>query len=133
MCRLLMLIAAASIAGGSFITTCFAQNTREAVVPPASLHPPINLDADTLRARLAPSHLGLKPNTSPNSSGIGLPYGIDYSREAKGLLVPLDQKNEWGVGVGLNLNSSDVVELSPSSALGQQLKRAPGLMLHRKF
>jgi hypothetical protein len=133
MCRLLMLAAATSIACCAFINASFAQSTRETVTPPANLHPPINLDADTLRARIAPSHLGLKPNSYSNSGGLGLPYGIDYSREAKGLVVPLDQRSEWGVGVGLNLNSSEVVELSPSSALGQQLKRAPGVMLNRKF
>jgi len=128
MYRWLMLIAAST-----FVTTCFAQNTGDTNAPPANLHPPINLDADTLRARLAPSHLGLKPQSSANSGGIGLPYSIDYSREAKGLVVPLDQKSEWGVGVGMNLNSSEVVELSPNSAMSQQLKRAPGLMLNRKF
>jgi len=133
MYRLLMLIAAASIATGAFVTTCFAQNTRDAAIPPADLLPPVNLDANTLRSRFAPSHLGLKPNSSANSSSIGLPFGIDYSREAKGLVMPLDQKNEWGVGIGLNLNSSKVIELSPSGALGLQPKSAPGLMLHRKF
>jgi hypothetical protein len=47
--------------------------------------------------------------------------------------MPLDQKSEWGVGVGLNINSSTPVELSPNGILGLQPKRAPGLMLHKKF
>jgi hypothetical protein len=33
----------------------------------------------------------------------------------------------------MNLNSAEVVELSPNSALGLQPKRAPGLMLNKKF
>ena len=128
MYRTLMLIAA-----GSFVTTCLAQSAGDAVSPPANLHPPINLDSDTLRARLAPGQFGLKPPTSNLAAGITLPFGIDYHRDAKGLLMPLDQKNEWGVGIGLNLNSSSIVELSPSGVLGLSPKRAPGVMLNRKF
>lgn len=133
MVRLTMLIAAASIAGGAYVTTCTAQNTREPVSPPADLHPPVNLDADTLRARFAPSHLGLKPQPGASLGGYSLPFGLDYSHEAKSVLVPLDDKREWGVGVGLNLNAPSVVELSPNSVLGLQPKRAPGLMLNKKF
>ncbi len=128
MYRTLMLIAA-----GSFVTTCFAQSAGDTVSPPANLHPPINLDSDTLRATLAPRQFGLKPPTSNLPAGITLPFGIDYHRDAKGLLMPLDQKNEWGVGIGLNLNSSSIVELSPSGVLGLSPKRAPGVMLNRKF
>lgn len=128
MYRTLMLIAA-----GSFVTNCLAQSAGDTVSPPANLHPPINLDADTLRARLAPSQLGLKPQTSNLPGGITLPFGIDYHRDTKGLVMPLDPKNEWGVGVGLNLNSSSIVELSPSSVLGLSPKRAPGVMLNKKF
>lgn len=110
----------------------FAQNTY---APPADLHPPINLDADTLRSRLLNGQLGLKPgHGASNLSASGLPYGIDYNRDAKSLVVPIDEKNEWGVGVGLNMNSSKVIELSPGSALGlQPANRAPGVMLHKKF
>jgi hypothetical protein len=133
MYRLLMLIAATSIAVGACVSNCVAQSTRDTISPPADLHPPINLDADTLRARFALSHLGLKPQTPPNSDGIALPFGLDYNRSAKALVMPLDQKSEWGVGVGLNMNSAPVVELSPSSVLGLQPKRAPGIMLHGKF
>ena len=62
-----------------------------------------------------------------------LPFGLSYIREAKGLVMPLDQKSEWGVGIGLNINSSNSVELSPSNSLGLVPKRTPGLMLHKKF
>ena len=132
--RTLMLLAAATLAAGSIATGSFAQSTGTTMSPPADLHPPIQLDADTLRAKLTPSHLGLKPQSAGTADGgIALPFGLNYSREAKGLVVPLDQKSEWGIGVGLNLNSSNTVELSPSSSLGLQPKRAPGIMLQKKF
>jgi len=131
MVRSLTLIAAAMAAVAICALPAVAQNAGQNVAPPADLHPPINLDADTLRARFAPGNLGLKPNSG---GGIALPYGIDYNREAKSLVMPLDDKNEWGVGVGLNMNSSKIIELSPGSVLGlQQPNRAPGLMLHKKF
>lgn len=129
-----MLIAAtAGLITSALVATCMAQEATYSAAPPANLHPPVTLDADTLRARLAPSRLGLKPQPSSNPLGITLPFGLDYNRQTKSLFVPLDQKSEWGVGVGLNLNSSETVELSPSSVLGLQPKRAPGLMLNRKF
>jgi hypothetical protein len=131
MFRSLTLVATAAVAAAIYALPADAQSTGQTVAPPADLHPPINLDADTLRARFASGHLGLKPGTG---NGTALPYGIDYNREAKSIIVPLDEKNEWGVGVGLNMNSSKIIELSPGSALGlQQPNRAPGLMLHKKF
>jgi hypothetical protein len=133
MYRLTILAAAASIVAGTYVATCAAQSVREPVSPPAALHPPANLDADTLRAKFAPSKLGLKPQAGANLGGVALPFGMDYSHEAKGVLMPLDEKREWGVGVGLNLNAPTVVELSPNSVLGLQPKRAPGLMLNKKF
>ena len=129
--RSLTLVAAVAIAAALHALPAFAQDAGQNIAPPADLHPPINLDADTLRARFANGQLGLKPSAG---SGTALPYGIDYNREAKSLVMPLDQKSEWGVGVGLNLNSSKIIELSPSGVLGlQQPNRAPGIMLHGKF
>ena len=129
--RSLSLIAAITVAVALHTTSGFAQNMGENITPPVDLHPPINLDADTLRARFAPSHLGLKPNTP---AGTALPFGIDYNRESKSLVMPIDRKSEWGVGIGLNLNSSKIIELSPGGVLGlQQPNRAPGIMLHGKF
>ena len=72
-----------------------AQSGGQNVPPPAELHPPINLDADTLRARFATGYVGLKPNAT---SDVSLPYGINYNRETKGLIVPIDEKNEWRSG-----------------------------------
>jgi len=131
--RLLMLIAAPTIAAGFVVSDAVAQNATFGAAPPADLHPPINLDADTLRAQLTPSQLGLKHKSASSANGIGLPFGMTYNREAKGLVVPLDQKSEWGVGVGLNVNSTTPVELSPGSTLSVPPKRTPGLMLHKKF
>ena len=133
MYRLPMQIAAATIATGLFAANSFAQNATYGAAPPANLHPPINLDADTLRAQLTPGQLGLKPHAGATASGIGLPFGLNYNRDTKGLVMPLDEKSEWGVGVGLQINSSRTVELSPSNTLGLEPKRAPGLMLHKKF
>jgi hypothetical protein len=126
--RLTMLIVAALYA-----TSGVAQSLREPVAPPAELHPPANLDADTLRSKFIPSQLGLKPQTGSKLGGVELPFGMDYSNEAKSVLMPLDNKREWGVGVGLNLNAPSVVELSPNSVLGLQPKRAPGVMLNKRF
>ncbi|MDB5812280.1 MAG: hypothetical protein JWN94_4402 [Betaproteobacteria bacterium] len=124
----LILIAAAAAA--ALAAPAFAQN----LAPPADLHPPINLDADTLRSRFSTSNLGLKPSTIKNAPATGLPFGIDYNREVKSFMVPIDEKNEWGVGVGLNLNASKIIELSPGSVLGlQQPNRAPGVTFHKKF
>ncbi len=131
--RALPLIAGAVFTAAISATPLFAQNTGEVLVPPADLHPPINLDSDTLRARFGSSNLGLKPSNVPGAAS-ALPYGIDYNREARSLVMPLDRKSDWGVGVGLNMNSSKIIELSPGSVLGlQQPNRAPGLMLHGKF
>ena len=131
--RIVFLLAAATVTAGSAATVCWAQNMVNPGSPPSELHPPIKLDADTLRAKLTPSNLGLKP-LSGAPGGVELPFGLTYSSAAKSVLIPLDQKNEWGVGIGLNMNSSTVVEMSPSSSLGlQPSKRTPGVMLQKKF
>jgi len=132
--RALPLIAGAVFTAAISISPVYAQSTGEGLVPPADLHPPINLDSDTLRARFGSSNLGLKPSNVSGAAS-ALPYGIDYNRETRSLVVPLDRKNDWGVGVGLNMNtSSRIIELSPGGVLGlQQPNRAPGLMLHGKF
>src|SRR4051812_47066963 len=120
----------AAVTAAALAPAAIAQNGA----PPADLHPPINLDADTLRSRFATGNLGLKPSTGQSAPAAALPFGIDYNREVRGLMVPIDEKNEWGVGVGLNMNQSKVIELSPGSALGlQQPNRTPGLTLHKKF
>ncbi|MBI4189938.1 MAG: hypothetical protein HY525_05305 [Betaproteobacteria bacterium] len=132
--RLLMLLAAGTLAVGSIALQAHAQSAgATASPPPADLSPTQKIDLDVLRSKLAPGTLGLKPNSGAKE-GIDLPYGINYSSEAKSIFVPLDQKNEWGVGLNLDVNSSRAVELAPaSSPLGLQPKRTPGLMLQKKF
>ena len=133
MYRCLMLTAAVIAAVHISVATSYAQNAGTVITPPADLHPPVNLDADTLRARLTPSQLGLKPQSGNRSLGVDLPFGLSYSHDAKGVVMPLDPKNEWGVGVGLNMNAPNTVELSPNSSLGLQPKRTPGVMLNKRF
>ena len=60
--RALPLIAGAVFTAAISISPVYAQSTGEGLVPPADLHPPINLDSDTLRARFGSSNLGLKPS-----------------------------------------------------------------------
>lgn len=132
MYRLLMLNAAATITAGLLVANSFAQNATYGAAPPVDLHPPVQLDAAALRAQLAPGpgHIGLKPQSA---TGVELPLGLSYNRDARGLVMSIDQKNEWGVGVGLNVNSTAPVEVSPGNTLGLQPKRTPGLMLQKKF
>lgn len=131
--RMMTLIAASVAVTGLCVPNACAQNIAANIAPPADLHPPVNLDADTLRAQFSRSQLGLKPQTTASESGIELPFGLSYNRDAKSLVMPLDQKSEWGIGVGLNINSPSSVGLSPSSPFGLIPKRTPGLMLHKKF
>ena len=76
--------------------------------------------------------VGLRRPATSLRERIDLPFGLNYNREAKSLLMPLDDKNEWGVGVNMNLSATPAVE-TPQSGLQLAPKRTPGLMLHRKF
>ena len=131
--RLMTLIAASMAVAGFCVPVAIAQNAAANLAPPAGLQPPANLDADSLRAQFTRSQLGLKPQTDSAISGMDLPFGLSYNRDAKGLTMPLDEKNEWGIGVGLNINSSSAVDSAISNPLGLAPKRTPGLMLHKKF
>ncbi len=131
--RMMTLIAASVAVTGLCVPNACAQNIAANIAPPADLHPPVNLDADTLRAQFTRSQLGLKPHTAESVSGIELPFGLSYNRDAKGVVMPLDQKSEWGVGVGLNVNSASAVDPAISNPLGLVPKRTPGLLLHKKF
>ena len=136
--RMLMLVTATALVAGSAATGSFAQSAGVAALPPADLNPTarpdtdIRIDTDTLRSTLAPGALGLRPNSAP-TAGADLPFGLRYSGDAKSVIMPLDEKNEWGVGLNFNLNSPPPVELAPNSALGLQPKRSPGVMLQRRF
>ena len=130
--RMLTLFTATTLAASSVATGSFAQSAGVAVLPPADLNPTAKIYVDTLRSRLVPSSLGLKPNPATRQ-GSDLPYGLTYSGDAKSVMMPLDQKNEWGVGLNLNVNSLPTVELAPSSSLSLQPRRTPGVMLQRRF
>jgi hypothetical protein len=88
--------------------------------------------ADSIRAWVTTSALGLKPQ-SARAKASGLPFGMNYSGHTTTLLVPIDSKNEWGIGVQFNLSAPRSIELAPPSALGLQPKRALGLTLQKSF
>lgn len=131
--RMAMLLAATTVAAGTTATSSLAQSAGTSIPTFAELRAPIDPGADTPRSRLAPGSIGLRPHASGTYQGIDLPFGMNYSRETKSLVVPLDQKNEWGVGLNLNLNSVPAIEQSPSAGIGLQPKRTPGVTLHKKF
>jgi hypothetical protein len=131
--RKLLLFAAASVAAGSFTMIPPARSADAS--PSAELRAPNDTEADSLYYRLVePSTLGLKPRTGGAKHGIDLPFGMNYNWETKILMMPLDQKSEWGVGLNLNLNSAPAsLEQSPSSGIGLQPRRTPGVTLQKKF
>jgi hypothetical protein len=88
--------------------------------------------ADSIRAWVTSSALGLKPQ-SARAKASGLPFGMNYSGQTTTLLVPIDAKHEWGIGVQFNLSAPRSIELAPPSALGLQPKRALGLTLQKSF
>jgi len=131
--RLLMLLAASSLAAGSIALHAQAQNANTDASPQAELRPPASVDFDTLRARLAPSAFGLKPQSASSKEGLALPFSLNYSRETKSVMMPLDEKNAWGIGLMFNVNSAPGLEPATAPALGLQPKRTPGIMLQKKF
>ena len=96
---------------------------------PATLQPPSRTAIDAFTSQ---ESVGLRRPANNLRERIDLPFGLNYNRDAKSLLMPLDDKNEWGVGVNLNLGATPTVE-TPQSGLQLAPKRTPGLMLHRKF
>lgn len=96
---------------------------------PATLQPPSRTAVEAFTSQ---ESIGLRRPAANLHERIDLPFGLNYNRDAKSLLMPLDDKNEWGVGVNLNLNATPSVD-TPQSGLQLAPKRTPGLMLHRKF
>lgn len=132
--RLLMLVTAAALAAPAIAADSVAQQKGITITPTVDSQSARKVDLDAVREPIAPGALGLRPQTTRAREGITLPFGLNYSGEAKSIFMPLDQKNEWGVGLNLDVNSSRAVELAPaSSPLGLQPKRTPGLMLQKKF
>ena len=131
--RLLMLLAAGSLAAGSTALHAQAQSATADASTQAELRPPANADLDAFRTRLTPSAFGLKAQSASGKEGIVLPFSINYSSVTKSVMMPLDEKNTWGVGVMLNVNSGPGLEPTTAPALGLQPKRTPGIMLQKKF
>jgi hypothetical protein len=131
--RLLMLLAASSLAAGSIALHAQAQSANTDASPQAELRPPANVDFDTWRAPPAPGAFGLRPQSTSRREGLALPFSLNYSRETKSVMMPLDEKNTWGVGVMFNLYSAPGLEPTTAPALGLQPKRTPGIMLQKKF
>ncbi len=131
--RLLMLLAAGSLAAGSIALHAQAQSANPEASPRAELRPPVSVDFDTFRARLAPSPFGLKPKSGGSKEGLALPFSLNYSRETRSVMMPLDEKNTWDVGVMLNVNSAPGLEPATAPALGLQPKRTPGILLQKRF
>jgi hypothetical protein len=131
--RKLMLLTATTLAAAAITVNSLAQNAAASIPASAELRAPIDTGEDMLRSRQTPSTFGLKPQPGSANPGIALPFGMNYSRETKSLMMPLDPKSEWGVGLNLNVNSSPGLEQSPSSGLGLQPKRTPGVTLQKKF
>ncbi len=131
--RLLMLLAASSLAAGSIALHAQAQSANTDASSQAELRPPASANFDTLRERLTPSAFGLKPQSASSKEGIVLPFSLNYSSATKSVMMPLDEKNAWGVGLMLNMNSAPGLEPMTAPALGLQPKRTPGLMLLKKF
>lgn len=62
-------------------------------------------------------------------------YGLSYHRESKSLLLPLDQKNAWSMGLNLNLNADGAgsAGTAADSGLTLQPRRTPGFIFNKKF
>ncbi|MEK7231397.1 MAG: hypothetical protein AAB115_05185 [Pseudomonadota bacterium] len=131
--RLLVLLAASSLAAGFIALHAQAQSANTDASPPAELRPPASVELDTLRARLTPRAVGLKPQSASSKEGIALPFSLNYSRETRSIMMPLDEKNTWDVGVMLNVNPAPGLEPATAPALGLQPKRTPGILLQKRF
>jgi hypothetical protein len=131
--RLLMLLAAGSLAAGSIALHAQAQSANTDASPQAELRPPAIVDFDMLRVPLAPSAFGLKPQSASSKEGLALPFSLNYSSATKSIMMPLDDKNSWGIGLMLNINPAHGLEPTTAPALGLQPKRAPGIMLQKNF
>ena len=131
--RLLMLLAVSSLVAGSIAPHAQAQSAATDASPQAGLRPPASDDFATLRARPTPGAFGLKPQPASRNEGLALPFSLNYSRETRSVMMPLDEKNTWDVGVMFNVNSAPGLEPATAPALGLQPKRTPGILLQKRF
>ena len=131
--RLLMLLAAGSLAAGSIAFDTQAQDLTSDGSPQAKLRPPASIDHDTLHTPPSPGAFGLKPQSAGSKERSALPLSLNYNSVNKSVIMPLDEKNSWGLGVMLNAYSAPGLEPTTSPALGLQPKRTPGILLQKKF
>ena len=116
-------------AGWRLFVLFVAAATTLVVVPQASaqessLMPPSALPHSSIK-------LKIEDFTNPHTSGITLPFGIDYSHQTKSLVMPLDAEKLWGVGI--NLDIGDVNDFNAHSGLGIELQKTPGVVIQRNF
>jgi len=131
--RLLMLLAAGSLAAGSIAFHAQAQNVTTDASPQAGLRPPASVDHDTLHTPPTPSAFGLKPQSASSKERAALPLSLNYSSMNKSVVMPLDEKDSWGVGLMLNVYSTPGLESTTTPSLGLQPKRTPGVLLQKRF
>ncbi len=134
--RLLIRFTTAGIIAAAFaVLPSLSAAADEIADRPATLQPPARSSAEAFSQDSAPVGLRRPASELREHAGlrnrIELPFGLNYNRDSRSLLMQLDEKNEWGVGLNLNV-AAPPTELS---APGLQLapKRTPGLMLHRNF
>jgi len=133
MLRFLRVTVAGIVAAAFAFLPLMACAADEIAERPTTLQPPSRTNDDVFSAQDSGAvGVGLRRPAHSLRERIELPFGLNYSRESKSLLLPLDDKNEWGVGINLNVMGAPAVDLNPP---GLQLapKRTPGLMLQRKF
>ncbi len=131
--RLKALITAIAATAGFVVTYAIAQDSG-ATFKPAETQAASSSTADSTGVKFSEKSIGLKAPPPRITDVISLPFGMNYFRDSKSLLFSIDSKNDWGIGLNLDVNSSRSVELAPSvPALGLQPKRTPGLMLQMKF
>ncbi len=133
MLRFLRVTVAGIVAAAFAFLPFMACAADEIAERPTTLQPPSRTNDDVFSAQDSGAvGVGLRRPAHSLRERIELPFGLNYSRESKSLLLPLDDKNEWGVGINLNVMGAPAVDLNPP---GLQLapKRTPGLMLQRKF
>jgi hypothetical protein len=131
--RLLMLLAAMTVFTGAIAEDSDILDSST-TNKPTDMYPATKSDSPSLGARFSSSALGLKAPSVRVANDIELPFGMNFSRDTRSLLLQLNPKSDWGIGLNLDVNASRAVELAPSTPLlGLQPKRTPGLMLQKRF
>jgi hypothetical protein len=135
--RPMLMVTATIVAGPGMAAASDIGSVAQLTPAPATQYAPqadSYIDLDALRSNSGSGALGLRPNPERAKEGISLPFGLNYSSEAKALLLSIDEKSEWGLSFNLDVNKPRAVELVPSaSSLGLRPKRTPGFTLQKKF